>query len=210
MCGLRTGYVEPLRAPLRQTIDDTRADAALTAEADLDEDADEITLAPPAERPAELPLSVEMYRHTEEETAAPEESAPIARRVSLSGLIIGTTLVAVCFGIGRVSLPAGIIAFLVLIPAYVRTLSAISYHHERGRELSRDDIGGIFATSFVLSLMGLAAAGLVFLVTSRLCGVVLGWLPGDEPASIATILGTAAAFVTVFVLVHWVWPVNQD
>ena len=211
MCGLRTGYVEPLRSPVGQGVDNRRANAAIVTDADFDEDIDDMVLAPPVERTAEPPVSIEMYREREEEEAAPpEKPAPVARRVSLSGLILGTTLVAVCLGLGRVSLAWGIIAFLVLIPAYVRTLSAISYFRDHGRELGRDDIGGIFTTSFVLSLMGLAAAGMVFVLAKGLCGWVLGFFSWEQPFPVATVLGTVAAFVTVFVLVHWVWPVNRD
>ncbi|MEX2138497.1 MAG: hypothetical protein WD894_04505 [Pirellulales bacterium] len=180
------------------------------AESDLDEDADDIALAPPFERTAAATSSLEMYPQTENEVAAPNEPAPVARRVSLGSLLIGTTLVAACLGLGRVSLAGGIIAFLVLVPAYIRTLSAISYYCDHGRELGRDDIASVFATSLVLSLMGLAAAGLVFLVTTFLTGLVTRFLPWDGPVPLATFLGTAAAFVTVFVLVHRVWPVNED
>jgi hypothetical protein len=212
MCGLRTGYIEPLHSPVRQGVDNAREDAAIVTDADFDDDIDDLVLAPAVERTAEPAVSIEMYREAEQEeiSALPDEPAPVARRVSLGGLILGTTLVAVCLGLGRVSLAWGIIAFLVLIPAYVRTLSAISYFRDHGRELGREDIGAIFATSFVLALMGLTAAGMVFLLTKALGGWVLGFFSFEQPFPIATTLGTVAAFVTVFVLVHWVWPVNRD
>ena len=105
---------------------------------------------------------------------------------------------------------AGIVAFLVLIPAYIRTLSAVSYYRERQRRLGGQDTAVIFATSFVLSLMGLSAGGLVFLVTVFVMGLVAGLAGWDDPHSLTTIVGAAAAFVTVLILVHKVWPVNED
>jgi hypothetical protein len=210
MCGLRTGYVEPLRAPPRQGIENRGANAEIVAETDLDEEADDMVLAPPVERPPTEPLSLENHFEREQAAAAPSVPAPVARRVSLGSLMIGTMLVAACLGLGRVLLAAGVITFLVLVPAYVRTLSAISYYRDHRRELGREDIAAIFATSLVLALMGLAVGGLVFLVTMLLTGLVVRFFPWDEPVPIGTILGTAAAFVTVFVLVHKVWPVNED
>lgn len=209
MCGLRTGYVEPLQGPLRQGIEDRDFDAEIVAD-DLDENAEDMVLGPPVERPPAEPLSLESYLDRNQEVETANVPAPVARRVSLGSLMIGTMLLAACLGLGRVSMAGGIIAFLVLVPAYVRTLSAISYYRDHGRELGVQDIAAIFATSLVLSLMGLTAGGLVFLVTVFLSGLVVRFLPWGDTVPIATFLGTAAAFVTVFVLVHKVWPVNED
>jgi hypothetical protein len=176
MCGLRTGYIQPLGLPLRQGVENGRSEVEIVTGAALDDD-DDIALEPPVERAPGAQLSVEMLPDPEPEIQAAEEPAPVARRVSLGGLIVGTTLVAVCLGLGRVSLAAGIIAFLVLLPAHIRTLSAISYFRDHRRELARNDIAAIFAVSLVLSLMGLAAAGLVFLVTVFVSGFVVRFLP---------------------------------
>jgi hypothetical protein len=222
LCGLRTGYVEPLQSPLRPAIDSRRGEVVADSDlanfdltiSDLDDEADDMVLAPPVERSAAAAASVELYRPPEDDIELDidrdNEPAPIARRISIGGLIVGTGMVAVCLGIARASLAAGIIAFLVLIPAFVRTLSGISYFRDRGRHLSREEVGAMFAVSFVLSVMGLAPAGLVFLATTFVSGLVVGFLPAEQQLIATTLLGTTAAFITVFVLIHRVWPVNED
>lgn len=218
MCGMRTGLAEPLRSLARKAVAESNLVEAIAEpilvvedveEGDFD-DADDVVLAPPVERPVEPMMPLEIERDDSDDSATGNEHAPVARNVSLGSLMLGTMLVAACLGLGRASMSAGIVAFLILIPAYVRTLSAIYYYRQRQRQLGGQDIAAVFATSFVLSLMGLSAGGLVFLMMVFVMGLVAGLAGWDDPRSLTTFVGAAAAFVTVLVLVHKVWPVNEE
>jgi hypothetical protein len=218
MCGMRTGLAEPLRSLARKAVAESNlvepiAEPILVVE-DVEEgdfdDADDIVLAPPVERPVEPMMPLEWQRDDSGDSATSNEPAPIARNVSLGSLMLGTLLIAACLGLGRASPSAGIVAFLILIPAYIRTLSAIYYYRQRERQLCGQDIAAVFATSFVLSLMGLSAGGLVFLMMVFVVGLIAGLAGWDDPGRITTFVGAAAAFVTVLILVHKVWPVNEE
>jgi hypothetical protein len=209
LCGMRTGLVEPLQLPARKSIAEPVLVVENVEEGEF-EDADDVVLAPPVERPVEPLAPIEMSRDDADDSETTIEHAPVARNVSLGSLMLGTLLIALCLGLSRVSMSAGIVAFLILIPAYIRTLSAIYYYRQRERQLGGQDTAAIFATSFVLSLMGLSAGGLVFLVTVFVMGLVAGLAGLDDPRSLTTFVGAAAAFVTVLVLIHKVWPVNED
>jgi hypothetical protein len=209
MCGMRTGLVKPLQLPARRAIAEPIVVTENVAEGEFDDDAD-VVLAPPIERPAPPLMPLETLAGDSEHDDLVNEQAPVARNVSLGSLMLGTLLIAACLGLSRASMSAGIVAFLILIPAYIRTLSAIYYYRQRERELSGHDTAAIFATSFVLSLMGLSAGGLVFLVMVFVMGLLAGLAGWDDPGITATFVGAAAAFVTVLVLIHKVWPVNED
>jgi hypothetical protein len=209
MCGMRTGLALPLQLPARKAIAEPIIVAESVDEADFDE-AGEVVLAPPIERPAAPLLPFEIYSGDSRRDEPVFEHAPVARNVSLRSLMLGTLLIAACLGLSRASMSAGIVAFLILIPAYIRTLSAIYFYRQRERELSGHDTAAIFATSFVLSLMGLSAGGLVFLLMVFVMGLLAGLAGWDDPGITTTFVGAAAAFVTVLVLIHKVWPVNED
>jgi hypothetical protein len=209
MCGMRTGLVEPLCAPARKAVAQPVLVAENVEEADV-EDASDVVLAPPLERPRAPLLPLEMPDDDSNDTKNDIEHAPVARNMSLGSLMLLTMLIAACLGLSRVSMSAGAVAFLVLVPAYIRTLSAIYYYRRRERLLSGHDIAAIYATSFVLSLMGLSAAGLVFFLMTFVMGWIAGLAGWDDPGTVVRLLSVAAAFVTVLVLVHIVWPVNED
>ena len=211
MCGMRTGWAEPLR-DLRQLSDEPDLDQPDEYEAveQIDEPGDDIVVGPPVERLPAEPIAAAYYPDHYEEAEKPKPETPVVRTLSLRSLMLGTTLIAACLGLGQFSMFAGVLSFLILVPAYIRTLSAISYYRQAQRTLGRQDIATIFATSLVLSLMGLAAGGLVFLLMTVVSGFVVqnaGW---SDPVRITTLLGAAAAFLTVLVIVHKVWPVNED
>jgi hypothetical protein len=208
MCGMRTGLALPLKLPAQKSIAEPVLVAETVEEGELDDT--DVVLAPPAERPAAPLMPLEMQTEDRDDAQQSVEHTPVARNVSLGSLMLGTLLVAVCLGLSRASMAAGIVAFLVLIPAYIRTLSAVSYYRQSERRLGAQDTAAIFATSFVLSLMGLSAGGLIFLVTVFVMGLVAGLAGWDDPRGLTTFVGAAAAFVTVLILVHKVWPVNED
>jgi hypothetical protein len=211
MCGMRTGLAEPLRnlRPLSDVQELDERDEPETI-AEIDEEGDDIVIGPPVERLPAEPIPAAYYPDHYEETEKPKPETPVVRNLSLRSMMLGTALVAACLGLGRVSMFAGVVSFLILVPAYVRTLSAISYYRQAHRTLGRPDIAAIFATSLVLSLMGLAAGGLVFLLMTVVSGLVVEKAGWEDPVRITTFVGAAAAFVTVLVLVHKVWPVNED
>jgi hypothetical protein len=133
MCGMRTGLVLPLQLPAPKSIDEPIVVTESVEEGDFEE-AGDMVLAPPVERSATPLMSIESDREVEEDAEPSIEHAPVARNVSLGSLMFGTMLIAVCLGLGRASITAGVAAFLVLIPAYLRTLSAIYYYRTvRGR-----------------------------------------------------------------------------
>jgi hypothetical protein len=209
MCGMRTGLVPPLQLPARKAI----AEPIIVAEsvdAEGFEDAGDVVLAPPLERAVEPMMLLEIERDDSDDVETSDEHAPIARNVSLGSLLLGTMLVAACLGLSRVSMPAGIVAFLILIPAYIRTLSATYYYRQRQRQLAYQDIAAIFSVSFVLSLMGLVAGGIVMGITGYGVVRIAGMVSGFDPTIVGRILSTAAGFVTIVVLIHKVWPVNED
>jgi hypothetical protein len=208
---MRTGLVQPLHLPAQKALEKSSVEDTLVEAGETDDDGDgDVVLAPPIERPPSEPLSAGMYCERSDAAKINDEPATVARNVSLGSLMLGTLLIAACLGLSRASMSAGIVAFLVLVPAYIRTLSAIYYYRQRQRELGGHDLAAIFATSFVLSLMGLSAGGLVFLVTTIVVGLVAGLAGWEDPGEVTMFLGAAAAFVTVLVLVHRVWPVNED
>jgi hypothetical protein len=208
---MRSGYAEPLRKPLREAIDEPSPDSEVVSADEMDSiDGDDVVLAPPVERPPPEPFPVGMPVDDYDPAASNDEPVPVARNVSVGSMFVGTLLIAACLGLGRLSTFAGVTAFLVLVPAYIRTLSAIWYYRKQNQELSRRQLAEIFATSFALSLMGLSAGGLVFAVSAFVCGLIVPSLGIEDPVVATTIAGTTAAFVTIVVLVHKVWPVNQD
>jgi hypothetical protein len=209
VCGTRTGMPVPLQAPLRRTIDEPSHDGVLIEADEFDESAlDDVVLEPPLERPPE-PIDLEAYIAEQKEAEIVEAAAPVARRVTLGSLMIGTLLIAVCLGLARASTFAGIVAFLVIVPAYIRTLSAVSFYRDAGRQIDRGELMGIFATSLILAFVGLAAGGVAFLAMTFLGGLIAGLFDTGDPVMVSTILGTAAAFVIIVLLLHKVWPVNQ-
>jgi len=211
MCGMRTGLPEPLRRPLRSAVDQPSLDSeVLNADEMESPDDEDIVLAPPVERPPPEPFPVGTPIDHYDLSESNKEPTPVARNVSVASLMLGTFLVAACLGLGRFSTPVGIIVFLILIPAYIRTLSAIWYFRKQERELGRRELTEIFTTSLVLALMGLAAGGLVFLVMTAITGLVVGSLGWENAETGTAVLGTAAAFATIVVLIHKLWPVNQD
>ena len=125
-------------------------------------------------------------------------------------MMLGTMLIAACLGLSRASMAAGAVAFLILVPAYIRTLSAIYYYRQRERQLGGHEVAAIFATSFVLSVMGLAAGGIVLGITRYAVLQIAGSGGWAGASTLATFLAVAAAFVTILVLIHKVWPVNED
>ena len=103
---------------------------------DIDESAlDDVVLQPPVECLPPEPIDIEAYIAREKELEIREVEAPVVRRVTLSSLMLGTLLVAVCMGLARALIVAGIVAFLVIVPAYIRTLSAISFFRDQERQL---------------------------------------------------------------------------
>ena len=134
----------------------------------------------------------------------------IPRSITLGSLMLGTLLIAICLGIGRASAFVGVVAFLVLIPAYIRTLSAISYYRDRGRQLGTHDIGSMFAMSLVLALMGLLAGGFVYGLVAYAGGKIAQATSWDDSTGVTTYVATAAAFVAVTWVIHKVWPANED
>jgi hypothetical protein len=208
MCGMRTGLALPLRLPAQKPIAEPVLVAESVEEGELDDT--DVVLAPPVERPAVPMMPLEMQAEDDDDAEPSVEHAPIARNVSLGSLMLGTLLVAVCLGLSRASMAAGIVAFLVLIPAYIRTLSAVSYYRQRNRQLAFQDIAAIFSISFVLSLMGLVAGGIVMGITGYGVVWIAGMVSGYDPTTLGRILSTAAGFVTIVVLIHKVWPVNED
>jgi hypothetical protein len=208
---MRTGVVEPLRdlRPLSDVNDLDHPDEYKTV-VEIDEEKDDIVVGPPVERLPAEPIPAAYYPDHYEESERPKPETPVVRSVSLRSMMLGTALIAACLGLGRFSTFAGVVSFLMLVPAYIRTLSAISYYRQNQRTLTRQDIAAIFATSLILSLMGLSAGGLVFLLMTVVSGLVVEQAGWEDPIRITTLVGAAAAFVTVLVLVHKVWPVNED
>jgi hypothetical protein len=209
MCGMRTGLVEPLQSRARKTIAEPILVSESFEEAELD-DAGDVVLAPPVERPVAEVISFDMRSDDSEASETDVKHAPVARNVSLGSLMLGTMLIAACLGLSRASMAGGVVAFLILVPAYIRTLSAIYYYRQRERLLGGHDIAAIYATSFVLSVMGLAAGGIVLGITRYAVVRIAGLGGWDDAGTAAMFSGVAAAFVTVLVLIHKVWPVNED
>jgi hypothetical protein len=209
MCGMRTGMVPPLQLPARKSIAEPIVVTENVEERDF-EDAGDVVLAPPVERPVAPLMPFETHSEDVEVADRGIERAPVARNASLGSLMLGTMLIAACLGLGRVATTAGAVAFMILMPAYLRTLSAIYYYRQRNRQLGSHDVAAIYATSFVLSVMGLAAGGIVLGITRYAIVRIAGAIGGYDATSFAMYLGIAAAFVTILVLVHKVWPVNED
>jgi hypothetical protein len=209
MCGLRTGLAHPL--PVISNDATVKAPPNLeTFESDELDGAGDIAIAPPIERPKPSLLPYEIAGDGDLETQAAGERELVVRSVSLSNIMIGTSLVAVCLAVGRLAVAAGVIAFLILIPAFVRTLSAIHCYRQMQRPLTRPDIATVFVTSLVLAIMGLTAGGMVYAIVGIACRLFFSLAGISYSAIVATALPTAAAFVTVSVVVHRVWPVDQE
>ena len=210
---MRTGIAEPLRRPVHRSIDESIRDDGLVAQnelEDLDIEADDFVIAPAVERPPPEPLSIAMHIERDKAPEPRDETAPIARNVSLGSLMLLTMLIAVCLAVGRASTWLGIVAFLLLVPAHIRTLSAISYYRRRERKLGREDIAAIFATSLVLSVMGLFAGGLVLWFVASIVQAMIASAGGANAGIVPTFIGAGAAFITMLVLIHKVWPVNEE
>ena len=210
-CGMRSGFAEPLRRPLRESIVEPSLDSDVVSSDEMESiDGDDVVLGPEVERLPAEPFSAETPVDHYDPLASNDEPIPVARNVSVGSMMLGTLLIAACLGLGRFSTFAGVTAFLVLVPAYIRTLSAIWYYRKQDQQLSRRQLADIYSVSFVLSLMALAAGGLVFAVSAFVCGLIVPSLGIEQPVVATTIAGTTAAFFTIVVLVHKVWPVNQD
>jgi hypothetical protein len=209
MCGMRTGLALPLESLAAKSIAEPIVVTESIEDGDF-EDAGDVVLAPPVERSAAQLMPIEMHSDDDEDPEPSIEHAPVARNVSLGSLMLGTMLIAACLGLSRASVTAGAVAFLILIPAYLRTLSAIYYYRQRERQLGSHDIAAVYATSFVLSVMGLLAGGIVLGITGYSVVWIAGLAGWDDAGTVAKFLGVAAAFVTVLVLIHKVWPVNED
>jgi hypothetical protein len=139
----------------------------------------------------------------DEDVPAP---ATVRHTFTLSSLMLLIALVAVTLGVFRIEPGLGIVLVIVVTPALIRTLLAVSRDKARGRALNPLEKVGVFVASLgIVIVIGLAAI-IAFVATC----VPIGLANSDNMTSnslvTAVVIGLIAAGLVAFPLIRWLWP----
>jgi hypothetical protein len=141
-------------------------------------------------------------------TQPPDKS----QQFSLATLLLVTSLVAVCLGLFRVSFGLGAASLILILPAFLRTLSLVEREMQHGNRLSPLEKVTVFFGSVGVAILALVTMGAAFLVahTAALttCYLLAHW---HEPTATALyVLGVIGAFIFALIAAAWMlrvtWP----
>ncbi len=178
-----------------------------------DDEEPELKLSPPAvvDRSAEIPPEViaaiqSAKAAAEDQYKTAEQPPPVPATITVGGIMLGTLTVAVCMAVARLSFVWGAAMFMVLLPAYVRTIAAMGYFRKRDHELSWREASEAFANSAVLGLMALPASAFVFLVFNSIAAAVV---TSESATTARHVLCTVISVGFAVWVTQRAWPVNE-
>ena len=96
--------------------------------------------------------------------------------------------------------------FMVFLPAYARTITAIGYFRKRNQELSWREIAEAFGNSAVLGLMALPASAFVFLVINEIGAAIV---TSESTTTGRHVLATIVSVGFAVWVTQRAWPVNE-
>ena len=137
----------------------------------------------------------------------------------LSSLILTTTLIAVCLGVGTWSPGLAVVLALLSVPAYVRTVFVGLRLRREGRHLSIEHKILTYLASLSIAAGTVVAPMLAFcticgmaFIAAMIVGGVFGWHELDllGPALLFGLyLGAIAAVAAFLASIRWLWPYRK-
>lgn len=155
--------------------------------------------------PAEAPAG--------EAAALPAESAaapPVPQwTFGLSSLMLVTTLVAVCLGLGSIAPGLGIVLAIVSAPALVRTFVASARRKASGERLTpAEKLTAFFGSVGVVVIVGISAAIAFYATCWIACGAAAA-VGADEGAFlVGIVVGVLVGIVVLVLMLRWLWPLR--
>lgn len=145
----------------------------------------------------------------------------VPRRLGLSAIMLFVAVIAPCLVVLREVPPLGALLLFIMVPAMVRTLSAISTRVSDGRPMIPSEKAGTFLTSMgVVWLMGFSAVmafGTVYVVAGMAVEFLAAIVPGGSPhltsspwgVIVVAPVATLAGLATLFFLGRKLWAIRN-